>query len=80
MEKNLLEIFNSSKPTTDLKKLGKNCAFIRKRLGYTQKQVADELGYSVENISAFENGRNDNGRIYDWYIQKLISSIWEGIK
>ena len=49
--------------------VGLNCQeYRRKNTSYTQVDVAKELGYSVENISAFENSRNDNLRILMWYI------------
>lgn len=49
--------------------VGLNCQeFRRTKTSYTQVDVAKELGYSVENISAFENSRNDNMRILMWYI------------
>lgn len=49
--------------------IGLNCQeYRRTKTSYTQVDVAKELGYSVENISAFENSRNDNMRILMWYI------------
>lgn len=49
--------------------VGLNCQeYRRTKTSYTQVDVAKELGYSVENISAFENSRNDNMRILMWYI------------
>lgn len=50
--------------------LGIDCQEFRRELGYTQNQVAQELGCSAENVSAFENGRNDNATILCWYIGK----------
>lgn len=38
-------------------------------MGVYQKDVAEATGYSLENVSAFEAGRNDNLRIFLWYIQ-----------
>lgn len=50
---------------------GEYCAKFRKDiLGLTQEQVAKELDYSQENISAFENGRNANNNIFLWYVRK----------
>lgn len=57
-----------------LKNIGKNCAKVRRSKGYTQLQVSFELGYSPENISAFECGRNDNTRIFLWYLDKCVTS------
>lgn len=49
--------------------VGLNCQeFRRTKTLYTQVDVAKDLGYSVENVSAFENSRNDNMRILMWYI------------
>lgn len=49
--------------------VGLNCQeFRRKKTLCSQVDVAKDLGYSVENISAFENGRNNNMRILIWYI------------
>ena len=52
----------------NLKDLGLRCKRFRVSHGYFQSHVADETGYTTENISAFENGRNDNSRILLWYI------------
>lgn len=51
-----------------LELVGDVCREFRKEQGYYQMNVANDLGYSLENISAFENGRNDNLRILLWYI------------
>lgn len=56
-------------------RIGQRCADFRRKINYTQQQVADELGYSVYNISAFENGRNDNGIIFAWYLDHGMD--WE---
>ena len=50
-----------------LHEVGKRCKQFRIERGYYQMDVAEETGYSVENISAFETGRNDNARILLWY-------------
>ena len=51
-----------------LKIVGNICKeFRRKRLGITQKEVARENGYSVENVSSFENGRTNNALLFVWY-------------
>ena len=53
------------------KKCGKICARFRSDvLLMTQENVALELDYSQENISAFENGRNNNFLILEWYVKK----------
>ena len=51
-----------------LKDLGLSCKIFRLSRGYYQRDVAEDTGYTVENISAFECGRNDNSRILLWYI------------
>lgn len=57
------------------KRIGQLCADFRRRHNITQQQIADEMGYSVYNISAFENGRNDNGEILAWYLDHGMT--WE---
>lgn len=52
----------------DNKELGKICQKFRRRQGISQLNVAIETGYSVENISAFECGRNNNVLIFLWYV------------
>lgn len=43
--------------------------FRQEQLKVTQKDVAEELNFSQENISAFENGRNGNVVIFMWYVK-----------
>lgn len=50
-----------------LREIGRRCKQFRVACGYYQADVAAEMGYSVENISSFETGRNDNARILLWY-------------
>lgn len=50
-----------------LKQIGQKCKQYRESIGYIQTDVARDLGYSVNNISSFENGRNDNAQILLWY-------------
>lgn len=51
-----------------LKKMGERCRSFRKSIGYRQADVAKETAYSVENVSSFERGRNDNLMIFLWYV------------
>lgn len=51
-----------------LKEIGKKCKEYRIKAGYKQIDIARDLGFSMENISAFETGRNDNALILLWYI------------
>ena len=45
-------------------------------LKVTQEQVANDLEYSQENISAFENGRNCNSTIFMWYVKNGILNYY----
>lgn len=68
--------------TLTLSYLGKRCQKYRKKIGYYQRQIASDTGYSIESISAFENGRSDNARILLWYFQHglTIEYIVKGLK
>lgn len=59
---------------TSLSELGRRCKEFRVEHGYHQIDVAIDTGYSVENISAFETGRNDNARILLWYFSHGMKS------
>ncbi len=50
--------------------IGKKCANFRRLIGYSQQQVANELGYSRTNISMFENDKNYNMTILLWYLKR----------
>lgn len=50
--------------------IGRKCANFRRSIGYSQQQVANELGYSRTNISMFENGKNYNMTILLWYLKR----------
>ena len=50
--------------------IGKECKNFRLSLGILQSEVARDTGYSIENVSKFENGNNNNLKIFLWYIQK----------
>ena len=52
-----------------LREMGRRCKKYRVHRGYYQTDVAADTGYSVENISSFETGRNDNARILLWYFE-----------
>ena len=51
-----------------LRYIGRRCKEFRVSRGYYQTDVAADTGYSTENISSFETGRNDNARILLWYL------------
>ena len=57
----------------DMKAIGKICAKARREKGYTQLKAAFDTGYAPENISAFECGRNDNMRIFFWYLEYCVT-------
>lgn len=50
-----------------LREIGQRCKEYRIEQGYLQRDVARDTGYSSENVSSFETGRNDNSRILLWY-------------
>lgn len=65
-----------------LNKISYNCQSYRMEHGYTQADVAKDLGCSIENVSAFENSRNDNFLNFLWYICKgmTVPEILNGIE
>lgn len=63
----IIEMERKLQYMVDLKNLGLKCKEFRVSLGVLQSDVANDTGYSLENISAFETGRNDNARILLWY-------------
>lgn len=56
-----------------IRELGKRYSDYRKRMGYTQKEVAEKSGLSVFTISSFENG-SSSGITMASFI-KLLRSI-----
>lgn len=48
--------------------IGSKCRTWRVAHGYTQRQIAEELGYKQPTISKFEYGKNDNCGIFLWYL------------
>ena len=57
----------------DMVKVGTYCKNWRIKHGYTQGQIARDTHYSIENISVFERGGNDNSRIFVWYVNHGMS-------
>lgn len=47
--------------------VGNACKQYRKLIKALQTDVACDTGYSVETISAFENGRCNNAAVLLWY-------------
>lgn len=56
-----------------IRQLGKRYSEYRKRMGYTQKDVAEKSGLSVFTISSFENG-SSTGVAFASFI-KLLRAI-----
>lgn len=52
-----------------LEEIGNECKLIRINCGYSQKQVAEDVGDHPVNISAFECGRNNSATILNWYVE-----------
>ena len=52
----------------NLQHIGKVCKRHRETLNLYQYDVAKDVGYSKENISSFERGRNDSAIILLWYL------------
>lgn len=53
--------------------LGKKCKEFRISIGLLQSHVAYDTGYSVENVSKFENGKNNNLIIFLWYVDRGLN-------
>lgn len=58
---------------TNLQKIGKLCAQVRRANDIPRREVAKTLHYSVENIARFERGENDNVLIFLWYCNNGVS-------
>ena len=50
----------ASSNNTIISGLGKRYAEYRKRMGYTQKEIAEQTGLSIFTISSFESGSSKN--------------------
>ena len=48
--------------------IGYMCKQHRERLGEKQSRVAEDTGYSEQNVSSFETGRTNNMILLLWYI------------
>lgn len=51
-----------------LKDLGRKCKLFRISKGYRLIDVAHETNYSVQTVSHFERGRDNNAIIFEWYV------------
>lgn len=72
------------KKATFTASVGARCALIRKSLGKTQLQVAMTIGTTPETISAFENGRTNNCKVFTWYLKQIkdfdtLKALLEGL-
>lgn len=47
--------------------LGATCRRFRKSIDKKLSDVARDTGYTLQNVSAFERGMNNNFKIYLWY-------------
>lgn len=66
-----------SRKTVQTRRVGAICKKFREELGCFQSDVAIETGYSKENVSSFETGRNDNYRILLWYLSHGLNLLKE---
>lgn len=55
------------------------CVHYRQKNGYTQQQIADELGIHVTTISGFEHGRNNSAYIFNAYMS-MFNIPWKKIR
>lgn len=52
--------------------VGEMCKRHRENSGVTQAQVAEDTGYSEQNISSFETGRTNNMLIFLYYVNRGV--------
>lgn len=62
------DYITSPKRRRTLLKIARYCANLRRSAGITQEEVANAVGCSKSNVSAFEHGQNDSATIYQWYL------------
>lgn len=53
----------------DIKEIGAKCQEWRVKEHIPQWLIANQVGVSVETISAFEHGRTNNAVVLSWYIE-----------
>lgn len=53
--------------------IGARCREYRTRIDKYLYDVAFDTGYSLETVSGFEHGRNNNGIILLWYIKNGLT-------
>lgn len=55
--------------------LGEICKKYRKKINKTLSDVAYDTGYSIANISKFENNKNYNYLILLWYVENGLDLL-----
>jgi transcriptional regulator with XRE-family HTH domain len=64
-----------------IRQLGKRYSEYRKRMGYTQKKVAEKSGLSIFTISSFENGTSTGITLASFIkLLRAIDSLDEIVK
>lgn len=65
----------------DKKRLGKLCQERRWKMGFTQSDIAKEIGCDGRSISQFECGNTTSWRILKWYLLNdiLTNEILKGV-
>ena len=53
-----------------LNNIGFRCKLFRVSLSITQKEIAEELGETQNNICMFDAGKNNSAYILMWYINR----------
>ena len=56
------------------RKLGKICQEIRRQRGWTQAEIALDIGCDVRAVSQFEAGYTTSWRVLSWYMLNDIVS------
>ena len=51
------------------RKLGRLCQENRKRKGWTQTEIAYDIGCDIRSVSQFESGYSTSFRVLSWYMQ-----------
>lgn len=60
-----------------LASLGEYCRMARRNKGLNQYDVAQDTGFTQQNISAFERGENNNALLLLWYIKHGLLEVLE---
>ncbi|UAY54804.1 helix-turn-helix domain-containing protein [Arachidicoccus terrestris] len=74
----MLDDINEKSGNELVKELGRRYSVYRKRMGYTQKEVAYRSGLSIFTISSFENGASTGITISSFIrLLRVIDSLGE---